>query len=102
MSRARDDARRPRRVPLGLKLIAGTLIVLAAVSIGFTVPQMQREREQVEEQHRQAGASLAQIVAAASKEPLVMRDYTLLDTSKPLDEALFRYLLSRQKLSKTR
>ena len=29
-------------------------------------------------------------------------DYTLLDTSKPLDEALFRYLLSREKLSKTR
>ena len=29
-------------------------------------------------------------------------DYTLLDTSRPLDEALFRYLLSREKLSKTR
>ena len=29
-------------------------------------------------------------------------DYTLLDTSKPLDEALFRYLLSREKLSRTR
>ena len=29
-------------------------------------------------------------------------DYALLDTSKPLDEALFRYLLSREKLSRTR
>jgi len=29
-------------------------------------------------------------------------DYTLLDTSKPLDEALFRYLLSREKLGKVR
>ncbi len=29
-------------------------------------------------------------------------DYILLDTSKPLDEALFRYLLSREKLSKVR
>ncbi|MEQ1857557.1 MAG: DUF58 domain-containing protein, partial [Longimicrobiales bacterium] len=29
-------------------------------------------------------------------------DYTLLDTSKPLDHALFQYLLARERLSKTR
>jgi uncharacterized protein (DUF58 family) len=29
-------------------------------------------------------------------------DYTLLDTSKPLDMALFEYLLSRERMSKTR
>jgi uncharacterized protein (DUF58 family) len=29
-------------------------------------------------------------------------DYTLLDTSKPLDMALFQYLLARERLSKTR
>jgi len=29
-------------------------------------------------------------------------DYTLLDTSKPLDLALFQYLLARERLSKTR
>ena len=29
-------------------------------------------------------------------------DYALLDTSKPLDLALFQYLLAREKLSKTR
>ena len=29
-------------------------------------------------------------------------DYTLLDTSKPLDDALFQYLLARERLSKTR
>jgi uncharacterized protein (DUF58 family) len=29
-------------------------------------------------------------------------DYTLLDTSKPLDTALFQYLLSREKMGKTR
>ena len=29
-------------------------------------------------------------------------DYTLLDTSKPLDTALFQYLLSREKMSKGR
>lgn len=29
-------------------------------------------------------------------------DYTLLDTSKPLDTALFQYLLARERLSKTR
>lgn len=29
-------------------------------------------------------------------------DYTLLDTSKPLDMALFRYLLARERLSRTR
>ncbi len=29
-------------------------------------------------------------------------DYKLLDTSKPLDEALFSYLLSREKMSRTR
>jgi hypothetical protein len=29
-------------------------------------------------------------------------DYTLLDTSKPLDLALFQYLLARERLSKAR
>ena len=29
-------------------------------------------------------------------------DYTLLDTSKPLDLALFHYLLARERMSKTR
>jgi hypothetical protein len=29
-------------------------------------------------------------------------DYTLLDTSKPLDIALFQYLLARERLSKAR
>ena len=29
-------------------------------------------------------------------------DYRLLDTSKPLDRALFEYLLSRERMSKTR
>ena len=29
-------------------------------------------------------------------------DYTLLDTSKPLDLALFQYLLARERMSKTR
>ncbi len=29
-------------------------------------------------------------------------DYTLLDTSKPLDHALFRYLSAREKLSRVR
>jgi hypothetical protein len=29
-------------------------------------------------------------------------DYTLLDTSRPLDHALFRYLLARERMSKTR
>jgi hypothetical protein len=29
-------------------------------------------------------------------------DYTLLDTSKPLDTALFQYLLARERMSKTR
>jgi hypothetical protein len=29
-------------------------------------------------------------------------DYTLLDTSKPLDLALFQYLLARERMSTTR
>ncbi len=29
-------------------------------------------------------------------------DYSVVDTSKPLDEALFRYLATRQKLSRVR
>ena len=29
-------------------------------------------------------------------------DYTLLDTSKPLDTALFEYLLARERMSKAR
>jgi hypothetical protein len=29
-------------------------------------------------------------------------DYTLLDTSRPLDDALFAYLANRQRLSKVR
>jgi hypothetical protein len=29
-------------------------------------------------------------------------DYTLLDTSRPLDDALFAYLSNRQRLSKVR
>ena len=29
-------------------------------------------------------------------------DYTLLDTSKPLDTALFQYLLARERMSKGR
>ena len=47
-------------------------------------------------------------VVAAHLEALRQRltgnriDYTLLDTSKPLDLALFQYLLARERLSKTR